>query len=301
MSRGLRCCVLPSAIFFGASPAQAANPSKVECVTANEAAQTLIQSGKLIEAEGKLATCVIASCPVLVRADCAERLSEIDRVMPSITFELRDSEGNRVPAARVTMDGQALPEALGARPVRVDPGEHRFLFEAEGLPLAEGTFLLHQGEKSRKETIVFAAAPTKVPAVAIGSVVQPQSKAGLEAAGQAKQEASPSSAAIPTLAYVAAGVGAVGLALGIGAGVAADSKHAALEGECGPGSVCALGVQSDIDDFHALRAWSTVGYVLAAAGLAGGAILWLTGPKSSNHVSARVWIGPRTAGFAGTF
>jgi hypothetical protein len=101
--------------------------------------------------------------------------------------------------------------------------------------------------------------------------------------------------------YVAGGVGVVGLALGIGAGLEASSRNSSLQGECS-GHVCPSSAQPDIDAFRTWRDWSTAGYVLAAAGVVGGVVLWLSAPKDSTHdTTAGLWIGPRGAGITGGF
>ena len=283
---------LSGAILLGASPVRADGPSKVDCVVANETGQTLVQSGKRLEAERTLATCMAASCPAPVREDCAQRLAEIGRTVPSIEFDLKDSAGHAVRGARVAMDGKPLPgDALDGKPLRLDAGEHRFLFEAEGLSPIEEVFVLREGEKNRKETIVFATVSDRMPTAPPVGVAERRTT---------KPPPSPL-ATVPTLAYVAAGAGVAGLAFGIGVGIAASSKNAALESEC-PGGRCPAGAQNDIDTFRTLRDWSTAGYVVAAAGLAAGVILWVAAPKAlSNDIAARFWIGPQTAGFAGRF
>jgi hypothetical protein len=292
VTRVARSYALSGVILLGASPVRADSPSKVDCVVANETGQTLVQSGKRLEAERTLATCMAASCPAPVREDCAQRLAEIGRTVPSIAFELQDSAGRAVSGARVAIDGKPLAgDALDGKPLRLDAGEHRFLFDAEGLSPIEKVLVLREGEKNRKETIVFATVSDRVPtALPVDLAERPATKP-------------PPSllATVPTLAYVAAGAGVVGLAFGIGAGIAASSKHAALESECHGGS-CRADAQHDIDAFHTLRDWSTAGYVVAAAGLAGGVILWVAAPRAlSNGTAARFWIGPQTAGFAGRF
>jgi hypothetical protein len=284
---------LASAILFGASSARAESPSKVECVVANEAGQTLVQSGKRLEAERTLATCMAPSCPIPVRVDCAQRLREIDRVIASIAFELKDSAGHGIREARVTIDGQPVPDALGGKPLRLDAGLHRFLFEAEGLSPTEETFTLREGEKNRNETIVFASAPDTLPAAPpVGE-------------HRSKQSLSLPSGTVATLAYIAAGAGIAGLAIGIGTGIAATSKHAKLEQECpGPEHACTSppAAQEDIDAFNTARDWSTAGYVFAVAGLAGGVILWLAAPKAAtSNSTAGFRIGPHTVGFSARF
>jgi hypothetical protein len=294
VTRAARSYALSGVLLLGASPARADSPSKVDCVVANETGQTLVQSGKRLEAERTFATCMAASCPRPVREDCAQRLAEIGRTVPSIAFELKDSTGHAVSGARITMDGEPLPgDAVNGKPVRLDSGEHRFLFEAQGLSPIEKVLVLREGERNRKEAIVFAAASDHVPtAVGIGVAERPPMK----------PPPSPSPmAAVPTLAYVAAGVGVAGLAFGIGTGIAASSKNAALESEC-PGGRCPPGAQHDIDAFRTLTALSTAGYVVAAAGLAGGVILWVAAPKApSSDTAATFWLGPQTAGVAGRF
>ena len=64
--------------------ARAVEPTKLECIAANDAAQDLRRTGKLREAREKLALCVSTACPGPVREDCAQRLTEVDGVMPSI-------------------------------------------------------------------------------------------------------------------------------------------------------------------------------------------------------------------------
>jgi hypothetical protein len=292
--------MLGGAVLLGASPVLAESPSKLECVAANEAGQVLVRSGKAIEAERKLATCMAASCPVAVRQDCAQRLLEVGRAIPTLVFDWQDSAGNGVRPTRVTMDGQPLPDALGGKPLRLDAGEHRFSFEADGMSRVEKTFTLREGEKGRRETVVFAAAPSAAPAAA-GHATEDSRQRPSPDARPADEERASSSSGVPTLAYVAGGAGIAGLAVGIVAGLTASSHNSALQNEC-HGNVCPSSAQPDIDAFRTWRDWSTAGYVLAGVGLVGGVVLWLTAPKSSSHdTAAKLWIGPQGAGLAGSF
>lgn len=298
-SRARGCALVGGAVLLAASPARAEGPTKFECVAANEDGQVLIQSGKPIEAEHKLATCMAATCPIPVRQDCAQRLLEVGRAIPTLVFVWQDSAGHSVQPTRVTMDGQPLPDAPAGKPVRLDPGEHRFSFEADGMSSVDKTFTLREGEKRRRETVVFAAASSGAPTAA-GHAAEDTAARPSPDAHPAEERAS-SSSGVPTLAYVAGSAGIAGLALGIGAGLAAGSHNSALQGEC-HGNVCPSSAQSDIDAFRTWRDWSTAGYILAGVGLVGGVVLWLTAPKSSTRdTAAQVWIGPRSAGLAGRF
>lgn len=299
-SRARRCALVGGAVLLGAWPVRAESPSKLECVAANEAGQVLVQSGKPIEAEQKLATCMAASCPVPVRQDCAQRLLEVGRAIPTLAFDWHDGAGNGVRPTRVTMDGQPSPDALGGKPVRLDPGEHRFSFEADGMSRVEKTFTLREGEKGRRETVVFAAAPTGAPAAGGRGAEDARERPSLDE--RPAEEGRPSSSSrVPALAYVAGGAGIAGLVLGIGAGVTASSHNSTLQSECHR-NVCPPSAQPDIDAFRTWRDWSTAGYVLAGVGLVGGVVLWLTTSRSSTRdTAAQLWIGPRGAGLAGSF
>jgi len=278
-------------VLFGASSALAAEPTKDECIAANETAQHLRQEGRLLEARAQLVLCVATSCPGPLLEDCAQRLTEIDAVMPSIVFEVKDGAGNDVTGVKVAVDGKPEVARLDGRPIALDPGEHHFVFKAESGATSERTLVVREGEKDRRERIVLgiAAAPVAMESGAAPNVERPSFALDR----------------IPTVAYVAAGVGVVGLAIGIGTGVAATSKHSVLEGEGCPsnGGMCPPSAsQTDLDSFHSLKTWSTVGYIIGAAGIVGGGILWLTAPKPlSSGGTARVWIGPSSMGLAGTF
>ncbi|MGH7285170.1 MAG: hypothetical protein ACRELY_26915, partial [Polyangiaceae bacterium] len=87
-----------------------------------------------------------------------------------------------------------------------------------------------------------------------------------------------------------------------------------LLGKC-PGGTCPPSQQSSVDGYNTLGLVSTIGFIVGGVGLAGGAVLILTAPKS--HASARVgqgagqgagqgtfispYVGPGSAGITGKF
>ena len=96
-------CRLAAAVFTCALLASAtavADPTKDECVAANESAQALRKSGQLRIARAQLLTCVAKACPALIRDDCAERLTELNRAMPSIVFDVKDGQEATSPRSR---------------------------------------------------------------------------------------------------------------------------------------------------------------------------------------------------------
>jgi hypothetical protein len=243
--------------------ARAAGPNKLECIAANDDAQDLRRAGKLREAREKLLLCGSTSCPGLVREDCAQRLTEVDHVMPSIVFEVKDGAGSDVAGVTVTLDGQQLPGKLSGLPVQVDPGEHRFVFEAQGLPATEKTIVVREGEHDRHERVVLGQPGAPAPSTPVPS----SSEAGSQ----------------KTIAYVAGGAGVVGLVLGGVFGlVSKGTYNNALQNECGgnPNACSTQGAQ-DGQTAHSQATISTVGFIAGGALLAGGAVLYFTSPKGS--------------------
>src|SRR5437868_1388042 len=128
------------------------------CVGANTTAQSLRRDGKFGAARAELASCVDVSCPALVRDDCSQRLDELNRAQPTIVFDAKDDQGHDLTEVTVEIDGRPVAQRLDGIAVGVDPGEHTFTFEAKGLPKATRKFVLHEGEKTRREPILLGVA-----------------------------------------------------------------------------------------------------------------------------------------------
>lgn len=256
------------------SAAHAADPSKLECIAANDAAQDLRREGKLRDAREKLALCVSVSCPGPVREDCAQRLTDLDAVMPTIVFDVKDAGGRDVPAVTISVDGRRVPDLSGL-PLPVDPGEHRFTFEAEGLRRADKAIVMHEGERNRLEHIVLdlGRAP-----------IRTDSAAPSAPAGNSQR----------IIALAVGGVGVVGLVIGSVLGLVSKSNYDhALQAECGnnPNGGCSPEGIADGKSAHGQAAASTVAFVAGGALLAGGAVLYFTAPRTSVSVGTAVGSG----------
>jgi len=138
------------------APASAAEPTKKECVAANEGGQDLRQGGKLREARAALAVCMSPRCPRPVREDCAQRLADIEAALPTLVFVAKDGDGNDLRDVRVSMDGQDLAASDG-NAVAVDPGDRAFTFTKEGFPPATSDVVVHEGDKNRRIQVVLGA------------------------------------------------------------------------------------------------------------------------------------------------
>lgn len=228
--------------------------------------------------------------------------------MPSLVFEVRDENGNKLSAVAATSDGKAFAERLDGTPVAIDPGEHHFTFESSGMVLATKTIVVREGDKARHERIeLHFLKKTHREAILEPPSSKPSAPGATTTRDAEGQEASAHIAQkewlqIPPLAIVAMGVGAAGFAVGIGAGIAGESKHTALELECATDGACPVSAQGELDAFHSLTTASTIGYAIGFAATAGAFALWLVALSDGHHgVAAQAWIGPGSTGLSGRF
>ena len=144
-------------------PAHAARPTVAECLAASDASLQAGNEHKLRAERADLLVCAASSCPVDIRKECARRVEEVNGKLPTVIFEARDTAGNDRSAVRVTLDGELLTERLEGTAVSIDPGEHTFLFEAAGETAVTKKLVVRQGQKDRREAVVFlSSAPASV-------------------------------------------------------------------------------------------------------------------------------------------
>jgi hypothetical protein len=265
-------------------------PTKQQCVGANEAAQDQRRNGKLRSAKESLAICMATTCPGPVRQDCAARFAEIEAVIPTLVFVVRDATGRDVRNAHVTMDGKAVEETAEGVPLAVDPGEHDFVFAAEGLVRTERHLVVREGDKGRRIPVIL---PVKGGAQEVESAPPPPpAKNFLADLGPQRQLA----LGLGTIGVAALVTGAV---FGLVAKVTYDSGVAD----------CPLGHQqcstsegpNDYRTASDEAAVATVAFVGGAVLAAAGAALFFTaktgqsevtvGPHASSHAAGLVAAG----------
>jgi hypothetical protein len=254
-----------------------ADVTKEQCIDANRRGQVLRHDGKLSAARVELQSCVSASCPAMVRDDCARRLDELDRAQPSVVFEVKDGAGADVLDVRVSMDGELLAEHLDGTPLRVEPGGHVFSFEAIGHAAVTDRLLVREGEAGRHERVaVDGGAPAAAPAPGtVAAATQPTPPAAPAAVAPSR---GPGAQKIVGLGVGGAGV--VGLGVGAVFGLLASSAWGDAKSACGgtPGAcVDAASGGSHRDTAVTDGTIATAGFIAGGALLAAGAVLFLTG------------------------
>ena len=259
-------------------------------------ARALVGQGKLVEASERYQLVIREGVPKGSPASWRKALddaqSEAADLEPRLAWVVIHVMGPLDP--EVTIDGVRVPEgAIGARRA-ADPGACDVRATAPGFDPAVESVTLKEGEE-QVVTLVLKKSPVEAKQVSDEPVPV--------APAQQKEESSK----LP--AWIAFGVGGAGLVVGSVTGILALSAHSELEAEC-PTGTCNLtpenehDVRSDLSRYHTFGTISGIGFVVAVAGGATGAVLLLTGSKSAPASQrAALWplVGPRQLGVAGRF
>jgi hypothetical protein len=292
MSHLRLCHFAPFALALASSivaskPLHAAGPKTAECLSAADKSLSLRNQHKLRDARTQLLICADASCPADIRKECIKRIEQVSASIPTIVFEAKDESGNDLSAVKVKMDDEVIAEQLDGNAIAIDPGAHTFVIDASGQPTVTRQLVIREGQKDRREEVQIktqlssAKAPADSPIHT--STVEPPPAAAPAAAPERNGLGAQKSAAL-----VLAGVGVVGIGVGTVFGLQSMSKHNQANDVCPSACADQGGVQL-WDDARASGNISTIGFVIGAAGLAGGAVLWLTAkPGDKTRLSAGV-------------
>jgi hypothetical protein len=235
--------------------ASAGADDKYLCATAAEHAQSLRDAAKLRAALAELLVCARAVCPAVVRDDCAKWAGELQEQMPTIIVRAHDSRGRDVAGVRVLVDGAPLMGRLEGVAVGVDPGTHRFRFQAASGAVTEVELVVNEAEKRRVVPVAFDVAlevdgtATPVGPTAPSPSSEPRSSVPL---------------------YIVGGVGVAALASFTYFELHGQSDYRGLRDGCARTHACA---QSDVDS---ARTELVVGAIsLGTAVVAAGVFTWL--------------------------
>jgi hypothetical protein len=228
-------------------------------------ARTLVKLGRLLHASaaydrGAQAEFAI-DAPEAFRRAAAEAREEgaaLRARLPRLQITL--SAVRSSPTARVLLDGQPVPRARLGTWIALEPKAHTIEVEQGGAIVLREEVVLAEGE-SRLRVLAL-----------------PDSQSG------ERQRLA---------GWISLGAGGVGLAVGLGTGLAAvgahsDAERACAERLCAPGSPGARSLQR----FYDYRAVSSVAYAAGAVGLGLGTVLLLTAPRGN----ARLAISPTLGG-----
>jgi hypothetical protein len=306
LSRVLRpaLVVLALAASLAGTEAAAQEPSKQECVEANESAQDLQRAEKLVEARAQLETCAARACPHAVRQDCSDRLRAVETALPTVAFAVKDAARGDTTLATCTIDGAPVTPTPAGSPVPIDPGPHTIVFSLEGRTPVSLRITLREGDHVQRD-VVFKAPKAGQPVAADASVEAPA------ADGAPAPPPEPVRAAGPTpvarrVGWAALGAGAAGVVLGSVFGFVGMAKRSALHSACAPDGSCTQASQPDIDSLHFNAVAADIAYGVGILGLGAGTVLLIAFPEAPKpevvaSVRVRPWVGVGDVGLAGSF
>jgi hypothetical protein len=111
--------------------------------------------GRLLDAEEQLSLCGHSSCPGVLTQECGDWLKEVTREIPSIVVVVEDAREKDVIDFDLEIDGvDHHPGRLGA--VRLDPGKHEIVVNADGFLERRQMIRLRVGEQHRRIRLLMA-------------------------------------------------------------------------------------------------------------------------------------------------
>lgn len=218
----------------------------------------------------------------------AEYLPKVGRL--TLTVETPSTE----PYA-VTIDGAPLPSALVGVARPINPGEHQLSVSGDAYLPAEQSFSVAEGQ-AQELTVRLELKPAEAP---------PPPPPPLP------PDTPPPPAAEPNYvpAYIAFGVGAVGIGVGSYFGLSAVGTKGDLDEVCRDGS-CPESADPDIDSMQTDATIATIGFGVGILGVGAGVYLWLTAEpeqpstnaaRPAQGVTLQAYLGPGQLGVRGGF
>jgi hypothetical protein len=260
--------------------AQDDTPSKAACAQSYESAQESRAAGQLQETQSRLSVCARPECPSFVQKDCARWLEEVERELPSVVVQAPGLDADAARALSVKIDGREVPGALGGTAIPLDPGRHELVAESPGRPSVTRVIVAQQGVQNRTVTLDFGVNDPPAPADAV-----------VDTGGEGSE--------LRPYAYVAWGVGAVGLGMFAVLGTLGRADERGLKDDCpratpdpalvAPG-ICLKARSDDRQSIYEREfVLADIGLVTGIVGAAAGTVLFiLAATESSDGTAADV-------------
>jgi hypothetical protein len=225
----------------------------------------------------------------------------------------------------MTVDGAPVSSALAGVSRPIDPGDHQFQAIAQGF---KSDLVLRSIKKGASEAVTLDLKPSADAVLPVAGGSEPQSGPTPAPAPSTTSMGPPPGAAteqapsggsgegVRVASYVMIGVGVVGVGLGTALALVANGQKSDADSKCNlAGGGCPGALEDSINqtDNAAKRnfAISYVGFAVGGAALVTGVALLFVGhggaAKEGAHVggalspAVHLWVGPGSAGLAGTF
>jgi hypothetical protein len=221
------------------------------------------------------------SAPAVHKKARKQAVPELAALLDQVPKVVVNVQGPDTTGAVVTNNGEPLAaDVLGAE-LSLDPGVYRF--EAR------------VGERVVSETVDLERGATERVALALPMLPEPEGSLG--PSGSTPDSAGSSPMVIG--GWTAIGIGAVGLIVGAGTGIALLTKESGLEERC-VDRACPPEAHADAAEFDRLRITTTVGLVVGGVAGALGTTLLLLSPSNDGD-DVGFYVGPFGAELKGRF
>jgi hypothetical protein len=273
---------------------------------------TLINLAECYEHTGQTASAWVAWKDAAARANAAGKAgaekSAFDRAAllePKLArLSIVVTAESDVAGLEVKRDGVAVGHAEFGLPIPVDPGTH--VVEAHAPKKKPWSSQVDVAAKQTDARVTVSLADDAA-ALAVSSrapAVSPNAATLSTGAEAPPATQTQGSSAQKTIAWVALGVGVVGVGVGTVFGLQAKSKNdeALQPNNCPTSMRCTQNGLNLTDDAKSAATISTIGFVAGGVALAAGAVLWITAPsKSGVYVAPSVGSSFQGATLAGRF
>jgi hypothetical protein len=265
-------------------------------------ARSLVGLGKLVEAQERYEQIIREGVDVKApkswhRAftDAGTELAQLKPRLAWITISVSGSGDDdahvTIDDAHVTIDDVVVPPAaIGVRRA-VNPGSLHLRVQAKGFLSQDRSVALREGAE---EAAAFKLEP------------DPEAQAPSPAQAPPPPEPIPGKPRNQTPMYVAFGVSAAGLAVGLVSGALFLSKRSDLSGVCTSAGKCQSTQTDTLNAYHTFGTISTIGYGVGVAGAGVGLTLWLLNrdkgkPAPAQGVVVHPYVGFGSVGAVGSF
>ena len=196
-------------------------------------------------------------------------MEDVRHRLPRLKLTLIGVSSNE--RAQVTMDTKPTPDALLGVERPINPGPHHIEARVAGQLRASRELSMVEGEVYQVELDL---RPVQAPKPALGT-----------SAASATDSAAGAHAWQKPAAYVALGVGALGVGIGTYTGLVALHHKSELDSVCHP--TCPATSADQIDSFRSNRTISYVSFGVGLAAAATGVVLLTLGRPSEEHLAIR--------------
>jgi hypothetical protein len=236
-----------------ATPARAdARGDKQACADAYEQGQRLRRDRALLESRVRFVTCSRV-CPPALQAECTGWLDEVNRALPTVVLAARLADGSDLVDVHVQLDGRPFVDRLDGKAVELDPGQHTFSFHAAQTEAIEQRIVVREGEKERALTVVLGSTP--------------------RVAALSPPPGAPVTRPIPVAVWALLGLGAAGLGMFAGFGLAGRSEQSSTLDACRP--ACSPTLANGVLEKYRV---ADVSLGVAAAAVAAATVIFLVRP-----------------------